>query len=84
MCSHSPTAEIRDYCTKLQIINRLWGHIFDLQLLLKGTSGKSFEQVQQEIDRTEYYCRPYADCDDDELHALEIIHAVQQIKERRG
>ncbi|MCD8052348.1 MAG: hypothetical protein LUE89_11855 [Clostridiales bacterium] len=82
MCSPATAAEQRDYRTKLQIINRLWGHIFDLLLYIQDNEGKTIDQIQQEIDRTEYYCSPYADCDDDELRALELARTVQQIKMR--
>lgn len=54
--------------TKLQIIARLWNHVNDLLAIIKGNQVKPLEQVEQEIDLTEYYCRPYADCDDDELY----------------
>lgn len=56
--------------TKLQIISRLWGHITDLLLLAHGQQGKSLQEIEQEIDLTEIDCRPYADCDDDELAEL--------------
>ena len=50
--------------TKLQIITRLWSHITDLRMILNGHSTKTIDQVEKEIDVTEYYCRPYADADD--------------------
>ena len=50
--------------TKLQIIARLGSHITDLRMILNGYSSKTIEQVEKEIDVTEYYCRPYADADD--------------------
>lgn len=53
--------------TKLQIISRLWSHIADLRLILKGTSSKTLEEVENEIDITESLCRPYADADDEEV-----------------
>ena len=37
--------------TKLRIISRL-------------QSSKTLEQIEDELDITEYYCRPYADVDD--------------------
>lgn len=53
--------------TKLKIISRLWSHITDLRLLIRGQSNKTLEQIEEELDLTEYYCRPYADADDDEI-----------------
>lgn len=50
--------------TKMKIIARLWPHITDLRMLIQGNSRKTFEQIEAEIDVTEYYCRPYADADD--------------------
>lgn len=50
--------------TKLQIIARLWSHITDLRMILNGHSAKTIEQIEKEIDITEYYCRPYADADE--------------------
>lgn len=59
--------QARRMATKLQIISRLWSHITDLRLILKGTSGKTLKEVENEIDITENLCRPYADADDEEL-----------------
>lgn len=57
--------------TKLQIISKLWGHVTDLLLLAHGqTGGKSLQDIEEELDVTEAACRPYADCDDDELADL--------------
>lgn len=56
--------------TKLQIISKLWGHITDLLLLAHGQKGKSLDEIERELDITEAACRPYADCDDDELADL--------------
>ncbi len=56
--------------TKLQIISRLWGHIMDLLLLAHGQQVKSLSEIERELDITETACRPYADCDDDELADL--------------
>lgn len=53
--------------TKLQIIARLWSHITDLRLLARGKGSKTLEQIEKEMDLTEYYCRPYTDTDDDEI-----------------
>ena len=53
--------------TKLQIIARLWSHITDLRMILNGHSMKTIEQMEKEIDATEYCCRPYADADDIEI-----------------
>lgn len=53
--------------TKLQIIARLWSHITDLRILIRGQGSKTLEQIEEELDLTEYYCRPYADMDDDEI-----------------
>mgnify|MGYP004517496687 CR=1 FL=1 len=57
----------KNMTTKLQIISRLWSHITDLRLMLKGTSSKTLEEVENEIDITEILCRPYADADDEEV-----------------
>lgn len=57
----------KNMTTKLQIISRLWSHITDLRLMLKGTSSKTLEDIEKEIDVTENLCRPYADADDEEL-----------------
>lgn len=59
--------QARNMATKLQIISRLWSHITDLRLILNGTSSKTLEEVENEIDITENLCRPYADADDEEL-----------------
>lgn len=56
----------RNMTTKLQIISRLWSHITDLRLILRGTSSKTLEEIENEIDITENLCRPYADADDEE------------------
>lgn len=53
--------------TKLRIIARLWSHIYDLLFLAKGCGSKTLEEIEAELDVTEYYCRPYADADDDEI-----------------
>lgn len=50
--------------TKLRIISRLWSHITDLRLYIRGLSNKTLEQIEEEMDLTEYYCRPYANADD--------------------
>lgn len=52
--------------TKLQIISRLWSHVTDLRMLIREQSKKTLEEIELEIDTTEYYCRPYADVDDAE------------------
>lgn len=54
----------RGMMTKLRIISRLWSHITDLRLYIRGQSSKTLEQIEDELDITEYYCRPYADVDD--------------------
>lgn len=53
--------------TKLQIIARLWSHINDLRAIAWGRGKKTLEQIEKELDQTEYYCRPYADADDEEI-----------------
>ena len=58
--------QARNMTTKLQIISRLWSHITDLRLILRGTSSKTLEEIENEIDITENLCRPYADADDEE------------------
>ena len=50
--------------TKLQIISRLWSHVTDLRMLIREQSKKTLEEIESELDATEYYCRPYADVDD--------------------
>ena len=50
--------------TKRRIISRLWSHIADLRLYIRGQSSKTLEQIEDELDITEYYCRTYADVDD--------------------
>lgn len=50
--------------TKLKIISRLWSHITDMRLYNRGLSNKTLEQIEEEINLTEYYCRPYVDVDD--------------------
>lgn len=54
--------------TKLRIISRLWSHITDLRMLIYGHGNKTMEQIEQELDLTEHYCRPYADADDEEIN----------------
>lgn len=54
--------------TKLKIISRLWSHITDLRMLIRGQGTKTLEEIESEIDITEYYCRPYADADDIEAY----------------
>lgn len=58
--------QARNMTTKLQIISRLWSHITDLRLILRGMSSKTLEEIENEIDITENLCRPYADTDDEE------------------
>lgn len=50
--------------TKLQIISRLWSHVTDLLLYIRGQGSKTIEQIEEELDVTEYHCRIYADADD--------------------
>lgn len=59
--------QVKNMATKLQIISRLWSHITDLRLMLKGMSNKTLEEIENEIDITENLCRPYAGADDEEL-----------------
>ena len=54
--------------TKLSIISRLWSHITDLSLLIRGQGNKTLSQIEEELDLTEYYCRPSADADDVDKH----------------
>lgn len=49
----------------LRIVQRLWGHVYDLLFLVKGTGKKDLETIEMELDLTEYYCRPYAQDDED-------------------
>ena len=69
--------------TKLQIINRLWEHIHDLLNYIQGYKGKGLEEIEREIDLSEYYCRPYCDCDDDELYAADVARAAKTILEEK-
>lgn len=62
--------QVRNMATKLQIISRLWSHVTDLRLMLKGTSSKTMEEIEKEIDVTEKLCRPYADAYDEELFSI--------------
>ena len=47
--------------TKLQIISKLWSIIYDLLLLIKGSQSKTLEEIEQEMDIAEYYCRKYVE-----------------------
>nr|DAM46749.1 MAG TPA: hypothetical protein [Caudoviricetes sp.] len=51
----------RGAMNKLKIIARLWSHITDLLLYAKGQGNKTIEQIETELDVTEYHCRKYAD-----------------------
>lgn len=42
--------------SKLRIISRLWSHITDLRLYIKGQSWKSMEQIEREMKLTEQKC----------------------------
>lgn len=53
--------------TKLQIISRLWSIIYDLIFLAKGTTTKSLEEIETDLDVIEHACRKYADIGDDEI-----------------
>lgn len=70
--------------TKLQIISRLWSHLNDLQLYIRGHTGKTLEEINKEIDVTEYACRKYADADDDELYALDVLRTAKKIESYRS
>lgn len=50
--------------TKIKIISRLWSHITDMRMLIEGKGNKTLNQIENEIDITEYHCRKYADVDD--------------------
>ena len=65
--------------TKLQIISRLWSHISDLQLYIRGHTEKTMAEIETELDVTEYACRKYADVDDDELYALDVLHTAKKL-----
>ena len=54
--------------TKQRIKSRLRSHITDLRLLVRGQGNKTLSQIEEELDLTEYYCRPYADADDVDKH----------------
>lgn len=49
-----------DQIILLRIVRRLWGHVYDLLFLVKGTVKKDIETIERELDLTEHYCRPYA------------------------
>lgn len=53
--------------TKLQIISKLWSIIYDLILYIKGESNKTLDQIEQDMDITEFNCRKYAAIDEDEI-----------------
>ncbi|MCI7131223.1 MAG: hypothetical protein MSA09_11890 [Lachnospiraceae bacterium] len=55
----------------LRIVQRLWGHVYDLLFLIKGTGRKDLETIEMELDLTEYYCRPYAQDDEGEENMRE-------------
>ncbi|MCC8128296.1 MAG: hypothetical protein LIO92_13050 [Clostridiales bacterium] len=69
--------------TKLQIISRLWSHVYDLKMVVCGQTEKSMEEIEREIDITECECRRYADADDEELYALDILRAAKAMNEGR-
>ena len=50
----------------IRIVQRLWGHVYDLLFLIKGTGKKDLETIEMELDLTECYCRPYAQDDEGE------------------
>ena len=37
--------------TKLKIISRLWSHIIDLRMLIRGQGTKTLEEIESEIDK---------------------------------
>ena len=49
-----------DQIILLRIVRRLWGHVYDLLFLIKGTGKKDIDTIERELDLTEYYCIPYA------------------------
>ena len=49
----------------IRIAQRLWGHVYDLLFLIKGTGKKDLETIEMELDLAECYCRPYAQDDED-------------------
>ncbi len=69
--------------TKLDIINRLWSHVGDLLLLVKGQGVKPLEAIEAEMNETAAACQAYTDADDDELFQLmvkkEVDKAVSKI-----
>ena len=69
----------------LRIVQRLWGHVYDLLFLIKGTGKKDLETIEMELDLTEYYCRPYAQ-DDEILASYPRLTdtQVQEIKDALG
>lgn len=45
----------------LRIVARMWSHIVDLRLYIRGQGGKTMQQIETEITQTEEYCHPYAE-----------------------
>lgn len=50
--------------SKLKIIAMLWSAIYDLKMVIQGTSRKSMDEIEVELDKIEYHCRKYVDIDD--------------------
>ena len=55
----------------IRIVQRLWGHVYDLLFLIKGTGKKDLETIKMELDLTERYCRPYAHDEEEEEAILD-------------
>ena len=56
----------------IRIVQRLWGRVYDLLFLIKGTGKKDLETIKMEPDLTERYCRPYAQDNEGELSKIDI------------
>ena len=42
---------------EIKIISLLWSSVYDLLLYCKGQSGKTIEEIEQQLDVLEYECR---------------------------
>ena len=56
----------------IRIVQRLWGHVYDLLFLIKGTGKKDLETIKMELDLTERYYSPYAQDNEGELSKIDI------------
>lgn len=54
--------------TRLQIISKLWSSIYDLLFLIKGTPGKSLEEIELDLNIIELACRRFDGIEDVDSH----------------